>query len=303
MYYPRDASRVCRIYRSSYTLESIVYNKTMKFVTDIKTHISKTENHICVGLDTDYNRIPEILKKNSSVEQTIFEFNKQIVDATHQYAAAYKSNMVFYGAYGIDGMKALLKTNQYIKKTYPYIKIVADAKRSEMGYTAECAAKEIFEEFLFDAMTVTPWFGQDTIEAYKKYENNAVFIFCHDSNPSAGDLQDLTLHTGEKLYQYLTTLVVQKWNTSGNILVEAPLTYPTILKEIYDLTDEKQFFLVAGLGAQGGSISDLSVFKERKNFIVNASRSIIFASTDVDFAEKARRKAEEYTKQIQDALK
>lgn len=275
----------------------------MKFVDDINKHINQTGNHICVGLDTDYTKIPDILKKNNSVEQAIFEFNKNIVDATYSYVAAYKSNMVFYGAFGIEGMKALLKTNEYIKKTYPSIKIVADAKRSEMGNTAECAAKEIFEEFLFDAMTVTPWFGKDTIEAYKKYENNAVFVFCHDSNPSAGDLQDLLLSSGEKLYHHLTNLVVNKWNTSGNILVEAPLTYPTILKEIYDLTDDRQFLLIAGLGAQGGSISDLNMFRKKKNFIVNASRSIIFASTGVDFAEKAAEKAKDYTKQIQLALK
>ncbi len=275
----------------------------MSFIQTIKTSVQNNNSHICVGLDSDYLQLPEICKKNASLTDALFQFNKEIVDATHSSAASFKSNLVFYAVYGIEGLQALKKTNEYIKKTYPAIPVIADGKRSEMNHTARLAAKEVFNEFLFDAMTVTPWFGFDTVEAYQEYENNAVFVLCHDSNPSAGDIQDVELKNGKKLYEYLTDLVVNKWNSSGNILIEAPLTYPHILKEIYDISNDRQFFLVAGLGPQGGDIQNLAIFKERKNFVINASRSIIYASTDSDFAEKAASVSQKYQADINEVLK
>lgn len=257
------------------------------FISQIIKEIKLKKSHICVGLDSDYEKIPSIVKKHSSITETIFSFNKRIIDSTYDIVPAYKSNIVFYAGYGIDGLKALKMTNNYIRKTHPNIKIIADCKRSEMKRSAEMASKELFDEFGFDAFTATPWFGFDTIEPYQSCKNKAVFVLCHDSNPSAGDIQDVKLSTEEYLYEYVTKLVCQKWNATGNILIEAPLTYPEILNNIKNISGRDQFFLIAGLGSQGGDIKNLSIFND-KNFIVNASRSIIFASDKMDFDLRAR---------------
>lgn len=270
----------------------------MIFKTQLSEQIAKKHSNICVGLDSDYEKLPESIKRNNSLTDGIFQFNKEIIDATADITPVYKLNMVCYAGYGIDGLIALKKTNEYIKATYPEIKIIVDSKRSEMKRTAELAAKELFDEFLFDATTVTPWFGFDTIEPFLEYKDKAVFVLCHDSNPSAGDLQDVRLESGEALYEYLTKMVVGTWDRIGNILVEGPLTYPSILKRIVELSPADQFFLAAGLGAQGGSIEDLKLFPHKDRFIVNASRSVIFASSEEDFAEKSREVVEEYRKTI-----
>ncbi|QQS43339.1 orotidine-5'-phosphate decarboxylase [Candidatus Roizmanbacteria bacterium] len=270
----------------------------MIFKTQLSEQIAKKQSNICVGLDSDYEKLPESVKKDSSLADAVFQFNKEIIDATADITPVYKLNMVCYAGYGIDGLIALKRTNEYIKKNYPEIKIIVDSKRSEMKRTAELAAKELFDEFLFDATTVTPWFGFDTIEPFLNYKDKAVFVLCHDSNPSAGDLQDVTLQSGEKLYEYLTKMVVGSWDKVGNILVEGPLTYPDILKRIIELSPDDQFFLAAGLGAQGGNIEDLKLFPNKDRFVVNASRSVIFASPAEDFAEKSHEVVEEYRKTI-----
>ncbi len=276
--------------------------KNIGFIQTIKQRILEANSHICVGLDSDYEKLPSVVTKNKSTEQAIFEFNTKIIDATHDIVTAYKSNMVFYAGYGIEGLKALQRTNEYIKKNYPGIKTIADAKRSEMLRSSELTAYEMFNEFHFDAFTATPWFGFDTIEPYQAYEGKAVFIPCHDSNPSAGDIQDVKLENGDYLYEHTTKLVAEKWNQSGNIFIEAPLTYPKILSRINELAGDDEFFMIAGLGAQGGSVSDLSLFKQRRNFIVSASRSIIFAALDSTFDQAARNKVLEYRAQINDVL-
>lgn len=270
----------------------------MIFKTQLSEQIAKKQSNICVGLDSDYEKLPESVKKDNSLADAVFQFNKEIIDSTAAITPVYKLNMVCYAGYGIDGLIALKRTNEYIKNTYPEIKIIADSKRSEMKRTAELAAKELFDEFQFDATTVTPWFGFDTVEPFLNYKDKAVFVLCHDSNPSAGDLQDVSLESGEKLYEYLTKMVVGSWDKIGNILVEGPLTYPGILKRIIELSPDDQFFLAAGLGAQGGNIEDLKLFPNKDRFVVNASRSVIFASPAEDFAERSREVVEEYRKTI-----
>jgi orotidine-5'-phosphate decarboxylase len=272
------------------------------FITTISKNITKKKSHICVGLDSDYEKIPAVLKKDKSVEEAIFSFNKEIIDNTYDICVAYKCNNSFYAGFGFEGLRALKKTNEYIKKTYPEMKILADCKRSEMKRSAEMVAKELFEELKFDGFTVTPWFGFDTLEPYQNYQGKVCFVLCHDSNPSAYEVQDVELNNGRKLYEHVTDLVCQKWNSSGNILIEAPLTYPKILKAIKERSKSDQFFLIAGLGAQGGEIKDLSIFKKDKNFIINASRSIIFASEGEDFAQKAREQVLKYNKEIEEIL-
>lgn len=275
----------------------------MKFVSDITSQISAKKSHICVGLDSDYEIISKFIN-NKNVSETLFFFNKEIVDATSDICVAYKANLAFYAAYGVEGLSALIRTNKYIKSNHPAIKIIADCKRSEMKRSAEMAAKEIFDEFLFDSLTITPWFGFDTVEPYLKYSDRSAFVLCHDSNPSAGDIQDLKLADGHSVYEKVTDLVCNVWNEAGNVLIEAPLTYPGILQKIKNISDStNQFFLIAGLGAQGGNIQDLLMFKDKRNFIVNASRGIIFNLQDSNFALGAREKVLEYNSQIADLLK
>ncbi len=263
-----------------------------QFLEETKKEINDKESNICVGLDSDIEALPPVVRKNSSIKDSLIIFNKKIIDATHKITVSYKLNLAFYYSLGIEGIEAMKVTNQYIKSKYPSIKIIADSKRSEMKRSAELTAKELFDEYNFDAFTQTPWFGFDTLEPFLKYKNKAVFVICHDSNPSAGDIQDLKLNSGKYLYEYVTELV-SKWNSSGNILIEAPLTYPKILKKIVEKAAKDQFFLLAGLGAQGGKIEDLKIFK-KDNFLVSASRSIIFASKDKDFDIKAFEAAENF---------
>lgn len=270
----------------------------MVFKQQLKKEIQNKKSNICVGLDSDYEKIPEVIRKKSSIKDAIFNFNKEIIDATNKIVPAYKLNIVCYSGYGLDGIAAMLKTNEYIRQIAPSVKIIADSKRSEMKRTAELAAKELFDEFLFDATTITPWFGFDTVEPFLQYKDKAIFMLCHDSNPSAGDIQDLELSNGEKVYKYVTKLVNNSWNKNENILIEGPLTYPNILKELVELSPENQFFLAAGLGAQGGKIEDLILFKDKNSFLVNASRSIIFSSNTSNFAEKALEVTVDYSKTI-----
>lgn len=271
--------------------------ENMGFVEAVSATISSNASHVCVGLDTDYDHIPQHLKDNHSVTEALVLFNKAIIDATHDITAVYKANVSFYAGFGLEGLDALRKTTAYLHEMYPDMKIIADCKRSEMVRSAELAAREIYDQFGFDAMIVTPWFGEDTIAPYRSYKDKAVFVLCHDSNPSAGQVQDLELADGRRVYEAVTSLV-NEWNTSGNVLMEGPLTYPQTLRRIVDLAENDEFFLVAGLGAQGGNIEDLALFKDRHGFIVNASRSIIFASSGEDFAQKAREVVISYNHQI-----
>lgn len=248
------------------------------------------QNILCIGLDSDYDKLPQLVKKNNSIEDAIFSFNKALVDATNEFAVAYKQNVVFYSGFGIEGLKALKKTNEYVKDKYPGIALIADCKRSEMLRSGQLAAKEIFEEFLFDSLTVTPWFGYDTVAPYVKYADKGVFLLCHDSNPTASEIQQLKLKNGRYLYEEVTQILRDKWNKTGNVFAEAGLTYPKELKRVREIAGEDMIILSPGLGAQGGEIEDVKFGMNKKgnNLIVAVSRSIIFASEEDNFAEKAR---------------
>ncbi len=254
--------------------------------------------YLCVGLDSDYEKLPEVIRKNNSVSQSIFLFNKEIVDATIDLVAAYKPNLVFYSAYGADGWGALFKTNEYIKKKNPAIQLIAECKRTEIGRTAELSARELFDDYLFDATNIMPWYGSDSVKYFQNRPDKKLFVICHDTNPSAVELQNVKLKNGMFMYEHVAKLVTKKWNKSGNIFIETALTYPKELKRIKEISDKRQFFLIVGLGAQGGKIEDLKVFKKDKNFIVSASRSVIFASSGKDFSEAARKVSLDYCSQI-----
>jgi len=269
----------------------------LNFVTTLKSEIKRKQSHLCVGLDSDYKKLPNIVK-SSSIVKSIFYFNKAIVESTADLVVAYKPNLAFYYAYGLDGFRAIKKTNKFIKKYYPEIKIIAECKRTEIGWVADLAKQELFQELNFDAINIMPWYGYDSIKPYYQEKEKALFVICHDTNPSAVDLQHLKLNNNQYLYEYLAALISRRYNRSGNILIEAALTYPGALKKIVKQTTNKDFFLIVGLGSQGGTIANLQIFKKNPNFIVSASRSVIFASTKNNFAEKARKQVQQYNMEI-----
>lgn len=251
---------------------------------NLKERIIKRSNLInsflCIGLDSDFDKLPARFRKRG-VRKGIFEFNQWIIKSTHECAAAFKPNVVFYAGYGIEGLKALLDTTKYIHRNFPDIPIIADCKRSEMKRSGELAAREIFEEFGFDALIVTPWFGFDTIEPYTRYSDKGVFVLCKDSNPTAPEIQDLPTEYGGKkmkVYEVIAHLVRDKWG-SGNVFCEAPLTYPDDLARVREIVGAEMIILIAGLGAQGGKAKNLKrAFGKDGRILVNASRAVIFAS-------------------------
>ena len=251
----------------------------MKFINKLKTSLDTKDSHVCVGLDSSYDRIPDLIKNGKTVSQAIFSFNKHVVDATHDLAVAYKANVAFYGGYGAEGLEGLRLPNEYIHSHYPEIPLFADCKRSEMGETVAMIEKEIFTWLGFDCVMVTPWFGFDTIRDYLKHEEHGVLVYVHDSNPTATEIQDLELKDGRRVYEEVARVACGPWNVNGNVIVEAGATYPSALLRVRQIVGEDMPILTAGLGIQGGNVQDISqVFgKNKKRLLANSSRGIIFA--------------------------
>lgn len=241
--------------------------------------LEKKSSHVCVGLDSRYDRIPDELKKKRSLSEAVFQFNKNIIDVTHDVAAAYKINVSFYAGFGSEGLEGLRKTNEFLRASYPLIPLLADFKRSEMGESVAMVKQEMFDWLGFDCVMVTPWFGFDTVRDYLDDERHGVCVYVHDSNPTAVEFQDLELKDGRQLYEAVTERVAKVWNTNGNVFVEAGATYPDALGRVRQIVGEDMMILTAGVGIQGGTIDALTgVFgKEGKRLLVNSSRGIIFA--------------------------
>lgn len=252
---------------------------SMKFQTKLLLSLQNKNSSVCVGLDSRFDRIPAICKKNASVIASVFSFNKQVIEATQQVAAAYKMNVAFYAGFGADGLEGLRKTTEFLKKKYPDIPLIADCKRSEMGESVQMVKQEIFDWLGFDCIMVTPWFGFDTIAGYLDDESHGVCVYVHDSNPSAKEFQDLELKNGRLVYEEVTHHIVDTWNKNGNVFVEAGATYPRELRRVREIIGPDMPLLVAGIGAQGGTIENLvGLFgKNGQRLLVNSSRGIIFA--------------------------
>ena len=238
---------------------------------------------ICVGLDTDVNKIPAFLKKDSD---GVFKFNQAIIEATKNYAAAYKINFAFYEHAGAKGILELEKTVELIPKD---ILSIADAKRGDIGNTSEMYAKSVYEHFKFDAVTLHPYMGKDSLQPFLDYSDKMNYILVLTSNPGANDFEKLELKDGSLLYQRVLKNV-SDWNQNKNCGIVFGATKLDELK-----TNIKDFgnlsVLLPGVGAQGGSLEDVSkIFKDnnRKNYLVNVSRGIIYKSSGEDFAEAAR---------------
>lgn len=249
---------------------------------------------LCVGLDTDTGKIPEFLK---TAEDPIFEFNKAIIDATAPYCIAYKPNLAFYEAEGAEGIEALEKTVQYIRKKYPEMFIIADAKRGDIGNTAKLYARAFFERMDFDAVTLAPYMGFDSIDPFMKYEGRWGIILAMTSNASAEDFETAELSSGMPLYEKIIKGNIEKCEQSygdskGRIMFVVGATRPEKLAEIRKYCPE-HFLLVPGVGAQGGSLKEVAKagLNSHCGLIVNSSRGIIYASSGEDFAEQAGKKA------------
>lgn len=243
--------------------------------------IKTRQSFLCVGLDTDIHRIPECLKSESD---RVFAFNKQIIDATLDYCISYKINTAFYEALGVKGWEALEKTANYIPDTHFKI---ADAKRGDIGNTSTQYAKAFFETLPFDAITVSPYMGSDSVQPFLKFENKWVIILGLTSNAGSMDFQKLKV--GD---QYLYEEVIKKtagWGNESNTMFVVGATRAEDLSGIRKLIPN-HFLLVPGVGAQGGSLADVAQYGLTADggLLVNASRSIIYAGNGHDFAEKAR---------------
>jgi len=249
--------------------------------------INIKKSFLCVGLDVDLNKIPSHLLE---LEDPIFEFNKAIIDATHDLAVSYKPNTAFYEAYGIKGWISLQKTIHYINEKYPEIFTIADAKRGDIGNTSSMYAKAFFEDLNFDSVTVAPYMGKDSVEPFLAFENKHTILLALTSNEGAFDFQTLTIN-GEELYQKVVE-TSKTWNNSENLMYVVGATKAEYFTEIRKIIPDS-FLLVPGVGAQGGSLSDVCKYGMNSNIglLINSSRAIIYASNEVDFAEKAREEA------------
>jgi orotidine-5'-phosphate decarboxylase len=238
---------------------------------------------VCIGLDTDETKIPHHLK---SAKNSVLEFNKAIIDNTAEHAAAFKLNFAFYEKNGTKGFETLEETLSFIPKD---ILIIGDAKRGDIGNTSEMYASSVYNYFKCDASTIHPYMGEDSVLPFLKDESKLNFILALTSNPGANDFEKLKLEDGSFLFQQVIKKVKQ-WNTRNNCGIVFGATKLEELKENFTLFDTLPV-LLPGVGAQGGSFEDvLALFREnnRKNFIVNISRGIIYKSTGKDFTDAAQ---------------
>ena len=263
--------------------------------------VKKTGSLLCVGLDSDLQKLPKRLQKEQFPQ---FAFNKAIIDATHEYVSVYKPNVAFYEAQGEQGIHELKQTMEYLEDTYPDIFTILDAKRADIGSTNEQYVKNIFDWLGFDAVTIHPYLGKEAVLPFLEREDKVSIILCRTSNPGAGEFQDLEVK-GKPLWAHVAQQVSEKWNEKGNCMLVVGATYPQEMKEIRKIVGDEMVFLVPGIGAQGGDVREVmthGVNSQGKGLILNAGRSILFASKGEDFAEAAGKAAEKLVKEIQEAV-
>ncbi len=246
---------------------------------------------VCVGLDIEYEKIPRhILEKNSGRGESMTAFGCEIVDATHDLVSAYKPNSAFFEAGGAEGMRGLFTIIEYIKKMYPDIPIIDEAKRGDIGSTSALYARGVFDVLGCDPVTLHPYLGKDALQPILDRKEKGCIILCRTSNPGANEFQDFGAEFGKPLWQKVAENVRDSWNEHGNCLLVVGATYPEEMKTIRSLVGDIPF-LIPGIGKQGGDIHaavNASMDSKKQGMIINSSRSIIYASSGEDFAEKAR---------------
>jgi orotidine-5'-phosphate decarboxylase len=257
--------------------------------TQLFENIVRKHSFLCVGLDTEIEKIPSFLLKE---EDPVFEFNKRIIDATHEYAVAYKPNVAFYECYGAKGWESLESTVRYISENYPDIFVIADAKRGDIGNTSKMYAKAFLENMPFDAITVAPYMGEDSVTPFLSYKGKWVVLLALTSNKGADDFQYHN-EDGIKLFERVLTLS-QHWGTINNLMYVVGATRAEKLRDIRKLVPD-HFLLVPGVGAQGGSLEEVAKYgmNSKCGLLVNSSRGIIFADNTENFDKVAGEKAHE----------
>jgi orotidine-5'-phosphate decarboxylase len=253
--------------------------------------IKLKKSFLCIGLDVDLTKIPQHLLE---LEDPIFEFNKAIIDATHDLCVSYKPNIAFYEAYGIKGWQSLEKTINYINEKHPEIFTIADAKRGDIGNTSSMYAKAFLEDLNFDSVTVAPYMGRDSVEPFLAFENKHTILLALTSNDGAFDFQTKNnpeVLGGKELYKTVIE-TSRTWRNSHNLMYVVGATKAEYFTEIRKIVPNN-FLLVPGVGAQGGSLEEVCKYGLNKNIglLINSSRGIIYASNDLDFAEKSREEA------------
>ena len=267
----------------------------MNFIEKLTNATRKNKSLLCVGLDPDPERMPDKI--------SISEFNKAIIEATSDLVCAYKLNLAFYEAQGDEGLDALKRTIKCIPDDIP---VIGDAKRGDIGNTAKAYARAIFDNLNFDATTINPYLGFDSIEPFIQYRDKGIFILCRTSNAGAMDFQSLRceVESGSRPLFELVALKAREWNIHGNIGLVVGATYPEELKLIRQSHPDMPL-LIPGIGAQGGDLASAvryGVDSQGEKAIINSSRQIIYASQGKDFAPAARRAASELRQQMNSYL-
>ena len=262
--------------------------------------IKLKKSFLCIGLDVDLEKIPKHLL---TVQDPIFEFNKQIIDATHSVAVAYKPNIAFYEAYGIKGWESLQKTIAYINKNYPEIFTIADAKRGDIGNTSTRYAKAFFDDLNFDSITIAPYMGRDSVEPFLAFADKFTILLALTSNIGGLDFQVLKDENGTTLYEKVLQQSLT-WKNSDQLMYVIGATRPEYFKKIRKIVPN-HFLLVPGIGAQGGNLQEVCKFGITKEIglLINSSRGIIYASSDKNFAEKAKENATKLQQEMEIILR
>jgi orotidine-5'-phosphate decarboxylase len=263
---------------------------------ELFNQIQKKSSYLCVGLDSDIQKIPTHLLKE---KDPIFEFNRQIIDATIDFSVAYKPNIAFYEAMGTRGWESLQRTMEYLPND---VFTIADAKRGDIGNTSSLYARTFFDKsssgFSFDSVTVAPYMGRDSIEPFLQFDGKWVILLGLTSNAGSEDFQQMALSNGKRLFEQVLE-TSQQWANSHQMMYVIGATKADKLLEIRQLVPE-HFFLVPGVGAQGGSLEEVSKFGMNRQcgLLVNSARAIIYASIDRDFAQKARQEAQKVQEEM-----
>ncbi|MBP1646125.1 MAG: pyrF [Bacteroidetes bacterium] len=260
--------------------------------------IEKKKSFLCVGLDSDINKIPSHLLNE---EDPVFEFNKAIIDSTLPYCVAYKPNLAFYESRGIKGLVSLKKTMDYLAQFKGECFTIADAKRGDIGNTSEQYAKAFLYpkgDFNFDSMTIAPYMGEDSVKPFTIYEDKWVILLALTSNKGANDFQFIEDKEGKPLFEKVLTKS-QEWGNKENLMFVCGATQASMFTRIRELAPES-FLLVPGVGAQGGSLEEVSKYGMTKDcgLLVNSSRAIIFADKTKDFAQVAGKEAKKVQEEM-----
>ena len=273
---------------------------------ELVEQIFAKKSFLCVGLDTDIDKLPECIINSEEIQgaetQMMFQFNKAIIDATAPYCVAYKPNLAFYESRGVEGMIAFENTIKYLKAHYPHHFIIADAKRGDIGNTSKMYAQTFFKEYNLDSLTVAPYMGEDSVKPFLEYEGKWVILLALTSNKGSFDFQLTEDKNGERLFEKVLKKS-QEWGNDENMMYVVGATQGKMFEDIRKVAPN-HFLLVPGVGAQGGSLQEVCKYGMIKDcgLLVNSSRGIIYAGHGEDFAQVAAQKAKELQEQMAEEL-